>query len=283
MLKNILALTLALTITLSTFAVPALAAATLSLNKTNYTQGETITVSYSGVTAEMKTARAWIGIAKQGAAADEYLANNWEYTNDGSGAVQRKAPSENGTYEARFYQGHAANDTNFVKSVTVTFTVGKPIDYKGGTTQSLETTQPATPPATVTPEPTPTPSGNNGPEFIGEWKSGAANYTFNSDGSWSAVFKLKIIGTSWMPHEEYKGSYQISGNVITYSGVEKRNLLNGTGPWEFTTYDNDYYLIGRDAYYQNYGDCLFVFSSPITFDPFTGSKADGLYLYAKGY
>ena len=114
-----LALVLAFVLTLGIFAVPALAA-TLSLDKTNYVQRETITVSYSGMTAEMKTEQAWIGIAKQGSAANGYITSNLKYVNQGSGTIELKAPSQNGTYEARFYQGHTANDTNLVKSATLT-------------------------------------------------------------------------------------------------------------------------------------------------------------------
>ena len=127
------------------------------------------------------------------------------------------------------------------------------------------------------------PGGNIDAKLIGEWKSGAVNYKFNANGSWSAVFKVKIAGSSYMPYEEYKGSYQINGNAITYLDVEKRSLTEGTGPWQSATYDDDYYIVGKDSYYENYGDCIFITSSPINFDPFTGSEADGIYLYSKGY
>ena len=124
MKKRIISIALVLIVILGISSLPAFAAATLSLDKTNYAQGETITVSYSGITAEMKSAQAWIGIAKQGAAADGYITGNWDYVNEGSGSIQLTAPSENGTYEARFYQGYSADDANLVRSASVTFTVG---------------------------------------------------------------------------------------------------------------------------------------------------------------
>ena len=138
MFKKTISFALALILVLSIFTFSAFAAATLSLDKTNYTAGDTITVSYFGITDEMKTASAWIGIAKQGAAANGYLSSNWEYVDEGSGTIQLKAPSDSGTYEVRFYQAYAAIDTNLVRSASVVFTVGSaPVE----TTQLVQPTQ----------------------------------------------------------------------------------------------------------------------------------------------
>jgi len=69
MIKKSISIALAFVVMLGVSALPAFAAASISLDKTNYVHGETITVNYSGVTAAMKSAQAWIGIAPQGAAA----------------------------------------------------------------------------------------------------------------------------------------------------------------------------------------------------------------------
>ena len=197
MIKKPLSFALALVIVLGIFTFPAFAAATLSLDKTNYAQGETITVSYSGITAEMKTAQAWIGIAKQGATAYGYMTDIWKCVTVGSGAVQLKAPSESGTYEARFYQGNAANVTNLVKSATVTFTVGKPIDYNGGTTQP--------------------PSGDY--RLVSMWRSiqpsaGHAVYIFNADGSFAIIMAHQNAFTWHTLVNACKGNYSLHGNTL---------------------------------------------------------------------
>jgi len=121
MLKKITSLTLILVMVLTVFSFPVFAAATLSLDRTNYMVGETITITYSGVTAEQETAKSWVSVSKVGSAANSY--DSWEYVNQGSGTLELIAPNESGSYEARFYQGYEATEENLVKSASVPFTV----------------------------------------------------------------------------------------------------------------------------------------------------------------
>ena len=124
-MKKSVSFLLALAMCLSLITIPAFAAATLSLDRTTYGQGDTIKVAYSGVTAEMEAARAWIGLAKAGAAAaDYYGSGTWQYVKQGSGTVEITAPKENGSFEVRFYQGYDANDATLVKSASVPLAIG---------------------------------------------------------------------------------------------------------------------------------------------------------------
>ena len=74
--RKIISIVLALVLCFALIPITALAAVTLSLNKTTYGAGETIIVSYYGVTPEQKYARSWVAIAKSGAAAGDYMAGN---------------------------------------------------------------------------------------------------------------------------------------------------------------------------------------------------------------
>ena len=125
MKKKAVSIALALLMCLTLITIPAFAAATLSLDRTTYGQGDTIRVTYSGITAEMEDAQAWIGLAKAGAAAaDYYGGGTWEYVKQGSGTVEITAPTESGSFEMRLYQGYDANDETLVKSASVPLTIG---------------------------------------------------------------------------------------------------------------------------------------------------------------
>lgn len=136
MTRRILSIVLALAICLAFIPITAFAAATLVLDKTSYTAGEKIIVTYSGITEEQETAQAWVGIAKSGDAASNYL--DWQYIKQGTGVVKLDSPSEKGSYEVRFYQGSTADDTTLVKNVSVPFTINNSSDggnSKGGSTE----------------------------------------------------------------------------------------------------------------------------------------------------
>ncbi len=121
-MKKTLAVLLALVMCLALVPMTALAATAISLDKSNYAAGDTIIVTYSGVTAAEESARAWVGIAKSGASASSY--GDWEYVKQGSGTVELTAPTENGSYEVRYFKAYNANDTNLVGSASISFTIG---------------------------------------------------------------------------------------------------------------------------------------------------------------
>ena len=128
--RNIRALALALTLALAG-ALPAAAAegdgegsgVRLSVEKTVFDPGEEIAVSYSGVTAGMAAAHAWIGISAAGADAAVYFNDNYQFTGIGSGSLTLTAPAEPGEYELRFYTGNDAAEENFDRAAVIAFTV----------------------------------------------------------------------------------------------------------------------------------------------------------------
>ena len=128
--RQILALALALLLALAC-ALPAAAAegdgegsgVRLSVEKTVFDPGEEIAVSYSGVTAEMAAAHAWIGISAAGADAAVYFNDNYQFTGIGSGSLTLTAPAEPGEYELRFYTGNDAAEENFDRAAVIAFTV----------------------------------------------------------------------------------------------------------------------------------------------------------------
>ena len=131
--RQILALALALLLALAC-ALPAAAAegdgegsgVRLSVEKTVFDPGEEFRVSYSGVTAGMAAAHAWIGISAAGADAASYFNQDYtyyQYTGIGSGSLTLTAPAEPGEYELRFYTGNDAAEENFDRAAVIAFTV----------------------------------------------------------------------------------------------------------------------------------------------------------------
>ena len=96
----------------------------ISVDKTVYEPGESITVHYSGITAEMEKNQSWICVAGASSPSNDYL--DWKYVSEGSGDVTLKAPPSAGSYQIRFYQGYSANDTNLVSGLTKSVTVSVP-------------------------------------------------------------------------------------------------------------------------------------------------------------
>jgi hypothetical protein len=96
---------------------------TLSVSKTRFAPGEEIAVGYTGVTQWLVNHYAWICVADRNAPATDYK-SGWKRPALGSGTVTLTAPSGEGAYELRFFDGYAANDLNFAKCFTIPFTVG---------------------------------------------------------------------------------------------------------------------------------------------------------------
>ena len=97
------------------------AAGNLKTDEAAYRPGQYAEVSYSGVTEQDVENKAWIGIAKVGASANEYL--DWEYVAEGSGSVWLAVPGEAGSYEVRYYRENRAVDENLEGSESIPLTV----------------------------------------------------------------------------------------------------------------------------------------------------------------
>ena len=94
----------------------------MSIPKKNYAPGEDIVVSYSGVTEWLVDHSAWICVAEEGAASNQYK-TNYQSPGVGSGTVTIAAPDKPGTYELRFFDGYSSTELNFAKRLTIVFTV----------------------------------------------------------------------------------------------------------------------------------------------------------------
>ena len=94
---------------------------TIALDKTVYTAFEKINVSVSGITAQMVTSKAFVGIYEKGAKHDEY--SDWGRPEQGSSILTFTAPNKNGAYEMRLYStDYSYTDESFVMSVPFTVT-----------------------------------------------------------------------------------------------------------------------------------------------------------------
>ena len=96
---------------------------TMSIPKRSYAPGESIVVSYSGVTQWLVDHSAWICISDEDAPSYSYR-NDYQMPGVGSGTVTLTAPDKAGTYEVRFFDGNASSELNLAKQLTIVFTVG---------------------------------------------------------------------------------------------------------------------------------------------------------------
>jgi len=95
----------------------------ISINKTNYTTGEDIIVSYSGITAYMLEEGAWVGVGAPGTPAYNWMGFEYEYFPQSSGTLTLAAPSTSGSFEIRFFTAWRAVEENFLTSLSIPFTV----------------------------------------------------------------------------------------------------------------------------------------------------------------
>ena len=96
---------------------------TMSISKKNFAPGESIVVSYSGVTQWLADHLAWICVADKDAPSYSYK-SGYQEPGVGSGTVTLTAPDKAGTYELRFFDGSSSNELNLVTRLTIVFTVG---------------------------------------------------------------------------------------------------------------------------------------------------------------
>ena len=140
-MKKYLSMALALVMCLSLMAIPAFAAGSISLNKTNYEEGETITVTVSGITEQMVSEGAFVAIYRAGSAHNAW--GEYHYPKEGSDELEFTAP-EYGLYEMRLYVKNGQyDDTTFgtstpfsvggaTASATATLTLDRTTAYAAG-------------------------------------------------------------------------------------------------------------------------------------------------------
>ena len=83
--------------------------------------GGIITVYWSGVSAEMLAAGAWVGLAASGQSAEEYL--DYHYLEGASGSAAFTAPSTPGVCQVRFYRAGYTGDDSLLKDMSLTISV----------------------------------------------------------------------------------------------------------------------------------------------------------------
>ncbi len=189
--KKLLSLALALIICLSLLPMTAFAADQyLSLDKSNYNAGETITVKTSNITAQMEQDEAFVSIYKAGASHNAW--GDYDHPKAGTDTLTFTAPSKNGSYEMRLYSADHLSDYAPVFVTSVPFTVG-----------GSETTTP--PVATAQPEQDDT----------------TKRYPTHDEFDWSLV-------TFTPGNHSWTGTYET--NYETLSLIQKGNYVSGEYP-----------------------------------------------------
>ena len=93
----------------------------LSLNKSDYDRNEKIIVTFQGITQEMISAKAWIGISPVDAPPNNYL--NWQYVTQNSGQIELVAPNTSGSFEIRLFRTSSATVDSYLQNETMKFSV----------------------------------------------------------------------------------------------------------------------------------------------------------------
>ena len=106
------------------FTVGAVKTGAISLPQTEYIANEKMVVDYSGITAEMVSAGAFIGIFKEGEAVSAWLKQDNDVVKEGAGQVTLDVPNINGKFEVRLYNVKPSNagESNLIMSLPITIT-----------------------------------------------------------------------------------------------------------------------------------------------------------------
>ena len=104
------------------FTVGAVKTGAISLPQTEYIANEKMVVDYSGITAEMVSAGAFIGIFKEGEAVSAWLKQDNDVVKEGAGQVTLDVPNINGKFEVRLYNVKSSNagESNLIMSLPIT-------------------------------------------------------------------------------------------------------------------------------------------------------------------
>ena len=104
------------------FTVGAVKTGAISLPQTEYIANEKMVVDYNGITAEMVSAGAFIGIFKEGEAVSAWLQQDNDVVKEGAGQVTLDVPNINGKFEVRLYNVKSSNagESNLIMSLPIT-------------------------------------------------------------------------------------------------------------------------------------------------------------------
>ena len=104
------------------FTVGAVKTGAISLPQTEYIANEKMVVDYNGITAEMVSAGAFIGIFKEGEAVTAWLQQDNDVVKEGAGQVTLDVPNINGKFEVRLYNVKSSNagESNLIMSLPIT-------------------------------------------------------------------------------------------------------------------------------------------------------------------
>ena len=104
------------------FTVGAVKTGAISLPQTEYIANEKMVVDYNGITAEMVSAGAFIGIFKEGEAVSAWLKQDNDVVKEGAGQVTLDVPNINGKFEVRLYNVKSSNagESNLIMSLPIT-------------------------------------------------------------------------------------------------------------------------------------------------------------------
>ena len=182
---------------------------TISLNKTAYTADEQITVTVTGITAQMVTTMAFVAIYEKGGPHGEYIV--WEHVTQGNSTLTFRAPDKNGEFEMRLYStDHLYTDETFVMSVPFTVTGAQ---TPGALTLNKTTYAPNEEiVATVT-------RGSVDLNIVGIWKPGAA-YSEGQSLVTLAGGSQVVEGSIYAPLEsgDYEARlYDVDGNLVAFA------------------------------------------------------------------
>ena len=115
--------------------VGAVKTGTISLPKTDCIANETMIVEYSGITSEMVSGEAFVGIYKDSDDIKGWTGYDYKEVKEGAGQVELSVPNINGKFEVRLYNASytVAGEKNLVMSV--------PFDITGATASEWAVTE----------------------------------------------------------------------------------------------------------------------------------------------
>lgn len=104
--------------------VGAVKTGTISLTNTDCIANETVQVNYSGITAEMVSGEAFVGIYRDGDDIKGYTSYDYEEVKEGDGQIKLSLPNINGKFEVRLYNASfaVAGEKNLVMTLPFNIT-----------------------------------------------------------------------------------------------------------------------------------------------------------------
>ena len=140
------------------FTVGNVKTGSISVAQTTHTANTYIAVDYSGITTEMESAQAFVGVFKPGAghSIHEVADSDYKHVKVGSGQISLHVPNIDGQFELRLYNAYSFSDLaedNLVMSIPITLS-GATASTEQGDTQDIpdNTSKPTDEPTTDEPD-----------------------------------------------------------------------------------------------------------------------------------